>query len=228
MVSNYLKLDAMSSYRSIRRPRSEQQPINARSRRTRAGLLAAARALLEERGFEALTMATVAERAGVSRAAVYLHFASRGELIGAVFESVAETEGLEASVQLIHTAPTAVAALDAWARLEANYHVRILGVARAIEHVGRDDPDAALWRQRIKVYQIDLCRLVAQRLDTEQRLARGWTTETATHMLWALMSSEPLERLLHDSGWSPDEYAERLSRLVRAAFVAGSESHGVG
>jgi AcrR family transcriptional regulator len=211
----------------MRRPRSDQQPVNARGRRTRTRLVAAARALLEESGFEALTMATVAERAGVSRAAVYLHFASRGELIGAVFEFVAEAEGLEASVQLIHTAPTAVAALDAWARLEANYHVRILGVARAIEHVGRDDPDAAVWRQRIKAYQIALCRLLADRLENEQRLAPSWTTETATHMLWALMSSEPLERLLHDSGWSPDEYAERLSRLVRATFVARSESSGV-
>jgi AcrR family transcriptional regulator len=211
----------------MRRPRSEQPPANARSRRTRARLLAAARALLEQRGFEALTMATVAERAGVSRAAVYLHFASRGELIGAVFESVAEAEGLQASVQLIHTAPDAIAALDAWARLEASYHVRILGVARAIEHVGRDDPDAAVWRQRIKVYQIGLCGRLAQQLENEHCLAPGWTTETATQMLWALMSTEPLERLVHDSGWSPDEYAARLSQLVQATFVARPESPGV-
>ncbi len=42
-------------------------PANARSRRTRAALLASARSLLEEEGFEALTMAAVAERAGVTR-----------------------------------------------------------------------------------------------------------------------------------------------------------------
>ncbi|HSO53579.1 MAG TPA: TetR family transcriptional regulator, partial [Actinomycetes bacterium] len=40
------------------------RPQNARSRRTRAALLAAARSLLEEQGAEALTMAAVAERAG--------------------------------------------------------------------------------------------------------------------------------------------------------------------
>ena len=227
-MSTYIELDMLSSNLASRRPRSNHLPANARSRRTRTALLAAARSLLEERGFEALTMAAVAERAGVSRAAVYLHFASRGELIGAVFEYVRETEGLDVSVQPVHAAPSAIAALHAWARLEADYHARILGVARAIEHIGRDDPDAAVWRQRIEAYQLGLCQLVAHRLVDERCLAPGWTSETATDMLWALMSTEPLERLLRDRGWSPEEYAERLSRLLRATFVTPSESERAG
>src|SRR6201993_4860420 len=100
-------------------PSSEQPPANARGRRTRAALLAAARALLEERGFEALSMATVAQRAGVSRRAVYLHFASRGDLVGALFEHVAQAERLDAAVQPIRNAPHGASALDAWARMEA-------------------------------------------------------------------------------------------------------------
>lgn len=40
------------------------EPRNARSRRTRTALLAAAQALLEERGTESLTIAAVTERAG--------------------------------------------------------------------------------------------------------------------------------------------------------------------
>ena len=38
------------------------QPQNARSRRTARQLLAAARTLIEEEGFEAMTMAAVAQR----------------------------------------------------------------------------------------------------------------------------------------------------------------------
>src|SRR5947209_16311460 len=41
------------------------EALNARSRRTRELLLAAARTLLEEEGFDALTMTAVAERSGV-------------------------------------------------------------------------------------------------------------------------------------------------------------------
>lgn len=202
--------------------RSDSGPTNARGRRTRTALLAAARSLLEEQGFDALTMGTVAERAGVTRRAVYLHFASRSALVGALFEYLAETEGLQASAHPVRAAPDAVAALDAWARLEATYHARILGVARALEHVGREDPDAAVWRQRIVQYQLGLCRLLAQRLADEHRLAAGWTPDTAADMLWALMATEPLERLLRDRHWTPEQYAQRFALLLRSTFVASS------
>ena len=192
---------------------------NARGRRTRLALLAAARAILEEHGFGGLTMANVAEHAGVSRRAVYLHFASRSDLVGGLFDYVSATEDLAASARAIRAAPTALAALEAWAHLEATYHVRILGVARAIEHVGRDDPDAVGWRRRIEAYQRELCQVVAQRLVDEHRLADGWTSQTAAEMLWALMATEPLERLLRDRGWTPEQYEQRFANLLRAAFV---------
>ena len=44
-------------------------PANARSRRTKAALLDAARAVIEAEGFGALTMARVAGQAGVTRRA---------------------------------------------------------------------------------------------------------------------------------------------------------------
>ncbi|HKX06275.1 MAG TPA: thiamine pyrophosphate-binding protein [Methylomirabilota bacterium] len=168
-------------------------------------------------------LAALAERAGVSRAAVYLHFASRGEVVGALFDYVSELERREALVQPVHDAADAVAALDAFARLEATYHARILGVARAIENIGREDPDAAGWRLRLETYQIALCQLLARRLADEHRLAAGWTTESAADMLWALMATEPLERLLHNRGWTEEDYAERFGRLLRATFVAPAE-----
>src|ERR1700736_2616891 len=108
--------------------------------------------MLEEGGFDPLTMAAIAERAGVSRRAVYLHFASRAELVGALFAFVAESEGLEGSLRRVREAPDAVNAQAEWARHEATYHGRILGVARALEHVGRTDPDAATWRRLIAEY----------------------------------------------------------------------------
>ena len=203
-------------------PPSGRPPTNARGRRTRTALLAAARAVLEEHGFAQLTMASIADRAGVTRRAVYLHFGSRSDLVGALFDYVAETEGLQASLQQVRTAPDAVTALDAWAHHEASYHVRILGIARALEHVGRDDPDAATWRRRIAQHQLADCRRLAERLAHEHRLAPGWTVDSATDMLWALISTEPLERLLVDRGWPPQQYAERLAQLLRSTFVSPS------
>lgn len=197
----------------------DRGPTNARGRRTRGALLAAARSLLEERGFAELSMAAVAERAGVTRRAVYLHFGSRSDLVRGLFEWVAQTEGLTASLERVGSAPDAVSALDEWARHEATYHVRILGVARALEQVGRDDPDAVVWRQRIMERQLADCRYLAERLANEQRLAPGWSVDSASDMLWALTATEPLERLLVDRAWPPESYAAQFGQLLRCTFV---------
>lgn len=203
-------------------------PLNARSRRTRSALLRAALDLLQERGFEALTIGVVAERAGVSRRAVYLHFASRSALVGALFDYVAETEGLEASLRRVREAPDAVTALAEWARHEATFHARILGVMSALEHVGRTDPDAAIWRRRIAEYQMLDCRELAQRLADEHRLACGWTVDTAADMLWALLPTEVLERLLVNRNWPVERYEALYARLLRSTFVTADHGGGSG
>jgi len=193
--------------------------LNARGRRTRTALLGGARALLEEDGFEAMTMGAVAERAGVSRRAVYLHFASRAELAIALFDYVSETEGLAASLSAVWAAPDAEQALDEWARHLARFHPRILAVAREIERVRRLDHAAATHWNLVMRDQQDCCRRLADWLAPEQRLAPAWTPATAADMLWALMSLDVLKALLADRGWNPRDYGDHLAILFRSTFV---------
>ena len=196
-----------------------EEPRNARSRRTRAALLTATRSLLEEQGAESLTMAAVAERAGVSRRAVYLHFASRTELLTELFGYMSEQEGLAASLQPVWQAPDAAAALEEWARHLARFHPRVLAVARAIQRVRRVDPDAEAHWHLVMADQQACCRRLAAWLARERRLAPPWTVPTAADMLWALMSYELLEDLLIDRGWSPRRYRTHLAALFRSTFL---------
>jgi AcrR family transcriptional regulator len=202
-------------------PSKIQEPTNARSRRTRAAVLAAAHAILKEEGFEALTMTAVAKRAGVTRVAVYMHFASRAKLVEGLFDYVASAEGLAASLQAVWDAPDAVAALDGWAAHLARYHPRVLAVDRALQRVWRDDPDAAGHRRRVVSEKLANCRRLARRLDDEGRLAGGWTVQSATDMLFALISSDMIEALTVDRRWSRDRLAEHLALLFRSTFVSG-------
>lgn len=196
-----------------------QDPQNARSRRTRAALLSATRGLLEEQGVDSLTMATVAERAGVSRRALYLHFASRTVLLTELFGYVSEQEGLANSLRPVWRAPDAAAALDQWAAHLARFHPRILAVARAIQRVRRLEPDAAAHWELVVADQRACCQRLAAWLAREQRLAPPWTAQTAADMLWALMSFELLEELLVDRGWSPRRYRTHLTALLRSTFL---------
>jgi AcrR family transcriptional regulator len=55
--------------------------------RTRAALIAAAWAVVEEKGFAAVSLEAIASRAGMTRGAIYSNFASRAELLLAVVGS---------------------------------------------------------------------------------------------------------------------------------------------
>ena len=200
--------------------RAINAPTNARSRHTRASLLASARAILEEQGFDALTMTAVADSAGVTRRAAYLHFAVRADLVGALFDYVAEVEGLEASIRSVWEAPDAVSALDRWAAHLGRYHPRLLAVDRALQRVRHHDPDAAAHHAHVVAAQLRSCKRLADRLDEEHRLAESWTVATARDMLFALISSDMIGALIEDRRWSQQRLADQLAVLFRSTFVA--------
>src|SRR6476619_7573383 len=197
------------------------QPQNARSRRTRAALLEAAREIVEERGLPALTMGAVAELAGVTRRSVYLRFESRTHLITALFDHVNESEDLAASVLPVRNAPDAATAIRAWAAHVARFHPRILRIARAVQGMKDTDPDAAEHWRLVQEDWHRLCRSVARRIDDEGALASGWNVETTADMLHALMSLDVLETLIDQRGWSVDDFAALLARLAQSTFAAG-------
>lgn len=197
------------------------EPTNARSRRTRSALLASARAILEERGFEALTMAAVADPAGVTRRAVYLHFATRAALIGALFDYNADVEGLTESLRRVWEAPDALSALDEWAAHLARYHPQLLAIDRAVERVRHHDDDAAAHRERVVRAKLRTARRVIRRLSDEGQLASPWTVETASDMLFSLTSSDIIEALSIDRGWAREPVADHLALMFRATFTSG-------
>ena len=69
------------------RPRKSQAE---RSARTRSALLKAARQLFAEKGFAQTGREEIAERAGVTRGALYHHFASKTDVAQAVAEEIEE------------------------------------------------------------------------------------------------------------------------------------------
>lgn len=195
------------------------QPANARSQRTRKKLLDTARRILEIAGANALTMASVADGAQVTRRTVYMHFGTRGVLLTELFDHIASEEGLAPSLARVWAAPDAAAALDAWARHLANYHPRLLTVDRAIASSYRTDPDIAAYRQRIVTAKRAHCKRLAQRLVDESRLAPTWNVRTATDVLYALTSSDAIDALLHECGWTQTQLARRLAAVLQGALL---------
>ncbi len=202
-------------------PKSIDEPLNARSRRTNEALLSAARSLIEDGGFQTLTMAAVAERAGVSRRAIYLHYSSRADLLAALLRHLGEAEELGVSLERVWASPDSVAALQEWAHHLGRAHPRIMPIALAVEQERRVDSDAAALRDAIMQRWRLGCRRLATWLNDEGKLADPWTVDSAADMLWALMSWDVLEGLTVERGWSTERYAEHMATLLRSTFVKG-------
>jgi AcrR family transcriptional regulator len=197
------------------------RPQTARSRRTLTTVLDAAWALVEERGGEGFSMAEIAERAGVSRRALYLHFASRVQLMLALMEHIERTLDVEGSTQPIRDADDPKSTLRAWAHHVAEYHGKIRAVVQAADRMRRSDPDAEeFWQHAMAVWQRG-CRRIARRLAESGSLASPWTSRTAADLLWALMSVDLLEDLVVDRGWSRRQYAERLFIVAYRSLLRG-------
>lgn len=196
-----------------------ERPANERSRRTRRALLAAARAILEEEGFEALTMGAVASRAAITRRGVYVHFDSAAALVGELFDHIAETEDLAGSVAKVWQAPDAVTGLDAWVGHLVSYHPRVMPIDRALQRVEGGDPAAAAHRSRVSAAQRANCDRLARWLADEGRLAEQWSVAMASDLLYGFISSEMFERWMRDCGWSTTELRDRLSLVLRSTLV---------
>ena len=65
-------------------------PLSDRGRRTRERLLVAARAVFEDRGFDATRMGDIARAAGVSHGTVYTWFSTKEDVLHGTVDSVTE------------------------------------------------------------------------------------------------------------------------------------------
>lgn len=186
---------------------------------TRRRILEAARALLEEKPGANLSMGEVAERAGVSRQALYLHFADRTSLfleVSRLADSAARTPERQRRVD---DAPTGRAALREAIALQAWLKPRLKGVATALDVLRRSDPGAdAAWKEREHA-RLERCEQVVRRLDAEGQLAPGWDVATAARCFWAVTSQRVWDDLVMDQGWSTAEYRNHLTALLESALL---------
>jgi AcrR family transcriptional regulator len=77
-----------SGARSPSPARGRGRPVGADSAETRKRIVRSARQVINERGYEAATLAEIAKRAGLSRPAMHYYFASRRQIYGCVVDDI--------------------------------------------------------------------------------------------------------------------------------------------
>ncbi|HJT43275.1 MAG TPA: TetR/AcrR family transcriptional regulator [Rhizomicrobium sp.] len=192
---------------------------------TRSRILEAALARVRESQGEGLTMSEVADQAGLSRQAVYLHFADRKALMIALTRYADEARyadrerGLAAKMASILGAPSARAAVAAMVAMQAGDNPGLWPVARLFDRLRRDDPavDAA-WQERL-ANRLAGCRAIAERFKAEGALAPHLSVETAADLLWTLTSQRMWEELVMGRGWTVERYRSHIIYLAVGALT---------
>ena len=171
---------------------------------TKTRILQAALACAQEK--RGLTMAAVAAGAGLSRQAIYLHFADRPALLAGLAAQLGPTDPLEA----VAKAPSARAAVAALTARLAEDYARLRPVAGILE-----DSAQQSWQRA----RLGACRQIAARFQTEGALSRHLSADTASDLLWSLTSRGIWEDLVTGRGWTAERTRSHVTYLAVSAVT---------
>lgn len=189
---------------------------------TRTRILRATLDLLESGQTAKLRMADIARAAGVSRQALYLHFANRTELLADATRYQDDALGTPRRLAPSRTAATGTERLDAFVAAWTAYVPEIYPAARALLALYDSDAEAAAaWDERMADMR-EGCEAAVQALARDGMLAPGFTEAAAADMLWALLSVRNWELLVKRRGWSQKTYEATLLASARKLFVGGA------
>ena len=185
---------------------------------TRVRILKTTVQMLEESDGRGVRMADIATAADISRQAVYLHFASRADLLSATTTYRDEELDLDARLAPSRLAESGVERLALYVEFWGNYVPEIYGVAKALLLVQDTDEAAAVaWKGRMTAMR-DGCRAAVDAMHSDGTLATHWTRKSATDVLWTMLSVTNWEQLTMDCGWSNQQYVDRMKTLTERAL----------
>ena len=189
------------------------------SEATKQAVLTAARELFAARGIDRVTIAEIAEAAGVASSSVYALFKSKEGILSAIMRVILFGPRFQSAQAALAGVTDPVEAI-----------ARTATVARAVYESESDE--AALLRgassfsaslRRIEGEfedaRYDMQRERLELLAGSGRMKPDLTLADARRIMWMYTSREVYRMLVHDGGWSADRYEQWLAETLRMALV---------
>jgi AcrR family transcriptional regulator len=202
---------------SVKRDRPGERPVRqARTRRTRAAVVEAARALFLERGYAATTVEAISDLSDTPQATVYRLFSSKPGILKAVLdvsivgddEAVAMADRPQVRALLADQDPKNQ--LAGFAALLCGVMARVASVHRILADAARSDEDAASLLAELARQRQEGQRRIARSLARSHALRPGLRARDAADIIYALASPELYGLLVFDRGWSGERYEQWL------------------
>lgn len=199
-----------ASVKPDRRP--GPRAVQARTRRTRASVVQAARSLFEERGYAATTIEAISDRSDTPQATIYRLFSSKLGILKAVIDVAIGGDDEDVAMADRPQMRQLLADIDAHERLARfaallrDLMARTAPVHRLLADAARSDPDASALLAEIARQRQEGQRRVARSLSRSGALRAGMRERDAADVIHALASPEVYGLLVLDRGWSGERY----------------------
>jgi len=175
---------------------------------------------LLESGDKAVRMSDIAKAVGISRQALYLHFPNRADLLVATTRHIDAVKNVDARLAQSRSAASGIERLHAFVQAWGGYIPDIHGISVALRAMRESDKAAAMaWDDRMLAVRHG-CEAVVRAIAANGDLRSELAEQTATDLLWTLLSVENWERLVRDCGWSQAAYEQTMRETTEAALLA--------
>ena len=210
----------MSDVKSRRRYDASRRRAAMAQRRQR--VLDTAAELFLADGYAATTVASVAERAGVSVETVYKSFGGKTGLVRALVEQGLEGTEPEPAEQRSDRAAAAAsgdprAIIHAWTTIGLDVVRRLAPLLLMARAAATADADLARLLEEVR--ERELVRMAHNAEALAGHLREGVTLEQARDVLVAYLTPELFDTLVHGFGWSLAQWADFQARGIAAQLL---------
>ena len=207
--------------REVKTPRAGAGAAGqARTRRTRAAVVEAARTLFLARGYAATTIEAISDRSDTPQATVYRLFSSKLGILEAVLDvSVAGDDDAVAmvdrpQVRSLLSDRDPKNQLAGFAALLRDVMARAAPVHRILADAARSDEDAASLLAESARQRHEGQHRIARSLARSKALRPGLRERDAADIIHALASPEVYGLLVFDRGWSGERYEKWVKEIL--------------
>jgi AcrR family transcriptional regulator len=208
-----------------RQPRRRAYSSPERQRRaedTRLRIVEAAHSLFLSRGYFPTTMLAIANEAGVAEKTMYLVFKNKAALLDAVIDAAIgraqEAVSWDEQPAAVTSSPPREMLLR-FAEVSAALMQRTARVLAMAEAAASIDRELAQFRERGHAAMRTRFAGIAAALKAEGALAEGVSEQEAAATIYGLASDSVYLRLVDGYGWSTDDYARWLGRVLNSALL---------
>jgi AcrR family transcriptional regulator len=210
------------STRKKRRYVSEARQQGAHQ--TRSRILEAAKLLFTRHGIDGVTVAQIADRAGVATPTVYAAFKSKEGMLRALMEAAMFGDQFEIARRRLEGVTDGVEMVALTATISRSVYEgesRELGMLRGASSFS---PSLRKIEEQFEEMRLDMQRARLELLFSQGKARHGLSFDDARRIMWMYTSRDVYRMLVREAGWTPDRYEEWLRDTLLAALVDPSSS----